>query len=162
MFPDLQLRFAITKQIDETIKRFFFFQSSQMTSDASPILKPSATPIFPEQPWSRMHMDFVGPINDLNLLLVVDAHSKWLEIFPMQKANTRSTITILRWPLGQHGLQQALVSDTEWQFTSERFHHFFRSCYIVRIRSPPNYLQSNGQAERFADPFKRGLLKAKG
>ena len=27
------------------------------------------------QPWSRIHVDFAGPINGLGFLVVVDAHS---------------------------------------------------------------------------------------
>ena len=31
---------------------------------------------YPEQPWSRIHVDFAGPINSLSFLVVLDAHSK--------------------------------------------------------------------------------------
>ena len=52
---------------------------------------------YPEQPWSPIHVDFAGPINGLSFLKVVDAHSKWPEIFPMKNTDTHSTISILKW-----------------------------------------------------------------
>ena len=49
---------------------------------------------YPEQPWSRVHVDLAGPINDLSFLVVVDAHSKWPEIFPMQQTDTQSQYSL--------------------------------------------------------------------
>ena len=64
------------------------------------ILKPSATPVFwakrPQQPCSRIYVDFAGPTNGRRFSVVVDANSKWPEIFPVLNANIRSTITILK------------------------------------------------------------------
>ena len=33
-----------------------------------------------EQPWSRIHVDFAGPLEDFYYLIVVDSYSKWPEI----------------------------------------------------------------------------------
>jgi len=30
---------------------------------------------FPERPWSRLHMDYAGPIDNHMLLVIIDAHS---------------------------------------------------------------------------------------
>ena len=36
---------------------------------------------WPERPWARLHIDFAGPcFGDKIFLVIVDAHSKWLEI----------------------------------------------------------------------------------
>lgn len=59
----------------------------------------------PERPWSQIHIDFVGLINSLNFLVVVDKYSKWPEIFTMN-----ATITVLRRLFSQHGLPETLVS----------------------------------------------------
>ena len=107
-------------------------------------------------------MDFTGPINDLNFLIVVDAHSKWPEIFPKKNTNTHSTITILKQLFSHHGLSGTLVLDNGTQFTSESFRHFCRSSCITHVHAPPYHPRSNGQAERFVDTFKCALLKAKG
>ncbi|BHF67486.1 hypothetical protein SprV_0301051200 [Sparganum proliferum] len=51
---------------------------------------------------------------------------------------------------------------TDCAFTSSTFEDFCRQHNIQHLRSPPYHPQSNGQAERFADTFRRALLKARG
>ena len=34
---------------------------------------------WPGQPWSRLHLDFAGPYMGHMFLVLVDAHSKWLD-----------------------------------------------------------------------------------
>ena len=66
-----------------------------------------------------VHVDFAGPIYSLSFLVVMDAHSKWPEIFLMKNADTHSTITVLKWLFSQHGLPETLVLDSGRQFSSE-------------------------------------------
>ena len=47
---------------------------------------------WPERPWARVHMDYAGPIQGKMLLVIVDAHSKWLEAHIVHTANSRATI----------------------------------------------------------------------
>ncbi|TNN06893.1 hypothetical protein EWB00_008091, partial [Schistosoma japonicum] len=61
----------------------------------------------------------------------------------------------------RHGLPDTLVSDNGAQFTSEQFQEFCRRHALNHLRSPPYYPQSNEQAERFVNTFKRALLKSK-
>lgn len=35
-------------------------------------------------PWTRIHIDFAGPIHNMYFFFVVDAYSKWSEIIDMQ------------------------------------------------------------------------------
>ena len=138
---------AITKQTDDTLKRFppIFTNNARRCTQAEtiPILKLSATLIFRPQRlqrlWSRIHVDFAGPSNGCSFLLVVDAHYKWLEIFPVQNTDTRSTIAVLKRLFSQHGLPETFVSGNDSQFTSETFQHFSSSCCITHVRSPPNH-----------------------
>ncbi|KAH7705812.1 gag-pol polyprotein, partial [Aphelenchoides avenae] len=41
--------------------------------------------------WSRIHIDYAGPVEGKMLLVVVDSHSKWLDIGSVNKADTAST-----------------------------------------------------------------------
>lgn len=33
-------------------------------------------------PWTRIHVDFAGPLDGTYYLVVIDAHSKWPEVIP--------------------------------------------------------------------------------
>lgn len=116
----------------------------------------------PTKPWCRIHADFAGPINGQNFLIVVDAYSKWPEVFLMDSPTTNATISKLRQIFGRFGCPETLVTDNGTQFTSAVFTEFCKSCAMQHLRSPPFHPQSNGQAERFVDSFKRALLKSKG
>ena len=39
--------------------------------------------VWPTKPWQRIHVDFAGPFLGQSFLVVVDAHSKWPEVFQM-------------------------------------------------------------------------------
>nr|VZH94510.1 unnamed protein product [Spirometra erinaceieuropaei] len=116
----------------------------------------------PERPWSRVHIDFAGPLNGVSYLILVDAYSKWPEIAPLNPATASATIAFLRRIFSQHGLPEVLVSDNGSQFISSTFEDFCRQHDIQHLRFPPYHPQSNGQAEHFVDTFKRALLKARG
>ncbi|PIO74864.1 integrase core domain protein [Teladorsagia circumcincta] len=115
----------------------------------------------PDAPWSRIHIDFAGPIDGISYLVVVDAFSKWPEVIPMTSTTSIATLRELRRLFAQFGLPQIIVSDNGTQFTSAEFQDFCRSNGIKHVRSPPFHPQSNGQAERFVDTFKRSLAKMK-
>ena len=148
----------IDTDIERTVKRCI--QCMEAQKNPPRIVNSHWT--YSEQPWSRIHVDFAGPINGLSFLVVVNAHSKWPEIFLIQQTDTQSTITVLRRLFSRHGLPKTYISDNGSQFTSESFQQFCKSWCIMHIRSPPYHPQSNGQAKRFVDMFKRALRKARG
>ncbi|PIO56652.1 integrase core domain protein, partial [Teladorsagia circumcincta] len=115
----------------------------------------------PTTPWSRVHVDFAGPLDGIFYLVIVDAYSKWPEIIQMGSVSTSSTIRSLTKIFAQFGNPQTLITDNGTQFTSKLFGNFCESRGIKHVRSPPFHPQSNGQAERFVDTFKRGLAKLK-
>ena len=45
---------------------------------------PPVTPLqlwsWPEKHWSRVHIDYAGPFIGKIFLLMIDSHSKWLEV----------------------------------------------------------------------------------
>ncbi|XP_062538985.1 uncharacterized protein K02A2.6-like [Armigeres subalbatus] len=110
-------------------------------------------------PWKRVHVDYAGPIDGEYFLLAVDAYSKWPEIIPTRSITSTVTITILRSLFARFGMPEVIVSDNGTQFTSVDFQKFCADNGIHRITTAPYHPQSNGQAERFVDTFKRSVKK---
>ena len=79
---------------------------------------------WPSRPLSRIHADFAGPIQGKIFLIVIDSHSKWLEVCPMNTTTSTATIQHLRMIFSRFGLPETLVSDNGPQFATEEFVHF--------------------------------------
>ena len=50
------------------------------SSRHQPMKAPLHPWIFTDRPWSRLHIDYCGPISGKMLLVIIDSHSKWLEV----------------------------------------------------------------------------------
>lgn len=71
-------------------------------------LAPAAAPLHPWEwplsPWSRLHLDYAGPFQGRMFLVLVDAHSKWLDIMPVKNTTATETIEKLRSVFATHGI----------------------------------------------------------
>ena len=93
--------------------------------------------------------------------MVVDAHSKWIEGFPMNTSTSNATIEKLRIAFSAHGLPEMVVTDNGSNFVSEEFEDFLKQNGIRHIRAAPYHPSSNGLAERAVQTFKEGMKKLK-
>ena len=114
---------------------------------------------WPSRPWSRIHVDFAGPMQGKTFLLVIDSYSKWLEVCPMTSTTATSTIQQLRMIYSRFGLPETLVSDNGPQFASEEFRSFCRLNGIHHILITPYHPSSNGMVERAVQTFKQSFRK---
>ena len=75
--------------------------------------KPPCSPLhpweWPGRPWSRVHIDYTGPFMGKMFLLIIDAHSKWMDIHCVNSATSSLTIEKLRTTFASHGLP-----DRQW------------------------------------------------
>ena len=110
--------------------------------------------VWPSRPWQRIHVDFAGPFLGKSFLVVVDAHSKWPEVFEMSSTTALKTIATHRHLFATYGLPEQLISDNGPQFTSEEFQTFMKQNGIKHIRCAPYHPSSNGAAEQFVQTFK--------
>ena len=112
---------------------------------------------WPQPPWDSVHADFAGPIQNKMLLVLIDSHSKWLEVCMLTKITANVTIATLREIFARNGIPREFVSDNGPQFVSQEFHHFMTDNGILHIRSSPYHPASNGAAERLVQTVKKAL-----
>ena len=116
---------------------------------------------WPSTPWHRLHVDYAGPTDGKYYLIVVDAHSKWVEIIPTTGTTAKETISGLRHVFSRFGLPVSIVSDNGPCFTSEEFGMFTRFCGLRHIKSAVYKPATNGLAERMVQTFKRALKSSR-
>ena len=148
---------GLDAEIEKLVKECELCQQSQPTPPSAPMQPWS----WPTRPWSRLHIDYAGPIDGKMFLVVIDAHSKWLEVLPVQSATSFCTIQQLRQLFSRFGIPDSLVSDNGTPFTSKEFEDFCKSNGIRHVRVAPYHPASNGLAERAVRIFKEGLKKQK-
>ncbi len=95
-------------------------------------------------------------------LVIVDAHSKWLDAHIMPNITTTKTIEILRRVFSTHGIPQKIVTDNGPSFVSAEFEEFLGSNGIKHNTSAPYHPSTNGLAERGVQTLKKGLKVIQG
>ena len=90
-------------------------------------------------------------------LVVVDSHSKWLDVQIMQSITAEKTIEKLQSIFSTHGLPKQIVTDNGTSFTSEKFKQFVTRNSIKYTFSALYHPSTNGLAERAIRTFKQGL-----
>lgn len=112
-------------------------------------------------PLDRMATDILGPLpvtprGNRFILVVTDAFTKWVEIFPIpdQTAPTCARV-ILNEVIARFGSPLELLSDQGPNYESILFKELCHMLEIRKIRTSPGNPRCNGQTER----FNRTLLK---
>ena len=127
----------------------------------APAVAPLHSWVWPLKTWQRIHVDFAGPFQGKMYLLVVDAHSKWPEVYDMHSSfASQHTITVLRHLFAMYRLPLQLVFDNGPQFISSDFADFaecIKKNGFKHIRCAPYHPSSNGLAERFVQTFKQAM-----
>ena len=127
----------------------------------APAVAPLHPWIWPSRPWQRDHVDFAGPFLGKSFFILVDAHSKWPEVFEMAETTTAKTIAVLRHLFARYGLPEQLVSDNGPQFVSADFTQFLKANGVKHSKCAPYHPSSNGAAERFVRTFKQAMKAGK-
>ena len=88
--------------IEDQVKKCHHYQESQK----SPAKSPLHLWEWPERAWAQVHVHFAGPFEVHMFLLLVDSHSKWMEVHPIKRADSKSTTQKLRTILKRMGYQR--------------------------------------------------------
>ena len=115
---------------------------------------------WPTRPWHRIHVDYAGPVNGRYFLIIVDAHSKWVDIYHTKGTTSSETISCLQHSFAQFGLPISIVSDNGPCFTSQEFQDFIKCRGLRHVTTAVYKPSTNGLAERMVQTFKRSLKKS--
>ena len=116
---------------------------------------------FPSRPWSRVHIDYCGPIEGKQFLILVDPYTKFIDVHYTSTTTSSKTIELLRKSFANFGIPDTIVSDNAPYFVSEEIKHFYKKNGIKLINPAPYNPSSNGMAERAVRTFKEGMQKFK-
>ena len=145
---------GIDQEIEGMVKACTACQEVKNT----PAVAPLHPWVWPDHPWTRIHVDFAGPFRGKTYLVIVDAHSKWPEVIDMKtNTTTASLIVELRRVFAAFGLPRQVVSDNGPQFVSAEFEKFMKENGVKHLRSAPYHPSTNGLAERFVQSLKQAL-----
>lgn len=140
--------------IEERVKSCTECQMSRNTPQQAP-MQPWE---WPKRPWAQIHVDYAGPFMGQMFLVIVDAHSKWLEVLTVgATATAKRTIDKLRAVFATHGLPETIVSDNGSVFKCAEFEQFTRGNGIRHVFTAPYHPASNGLAERAVQSFKQAM-----
>ncbi|XP_054280986.1 uncharacterized protein K02A2.6-like [Macrosteles quadrilineatus] len=99
----LARNYGYWKNIDTDIESMVASCKACCENKKNPEKAPTHVWEIPKRNWQRVHMDYAGPFLNHNFLIVVDARSKWPEIYPIKSApTTASTIHYLREIFSHH------------------------------------------------------------
>ena len=140
---------GMDQEIERVVQQCTHCQQSQ----PSPPLAPLQPWSWPTRPWSRLHVDYAGPMAGKMFLVVIDAHTKWIE-FPMNTATAFTTIQRLRQLFAQFGIPDSIV-----QFAAAEFDNFCRLNGVVHTKVAPYHPSSNGRegCQNFQDRSKEAV-----
>ena len=116
---------------------------------------------WPKRPWHRLHVDYAGPMDGHYFLVIIDAYSKWCEVYRTEGPTAKATIRCLQRSIRDHGLPVSIVSDNGPCFVSSEFKEFMGFCGIHHILSACYKPSTNGLAERLVQTLKAFLKKSK-
>ena len=144
-------------------------KSCQICSLADKTASPRHAPLhpvpFPDEPWSKLGLDFIGPMaggrpGQRFAIVSIDYHSKWIEVGFCQHPTSEVVIQFIDKLACREGYPKEIVSDCGSAFTSERFTTYLRNIGVTHVKVSPYHPQSSGQVERANKTVKSAIQTA--
>ena len=133
----------LDKEIETMVRSCSKCQGQQDDPPTVPLIPWS----WPTRPWSRLHIDYLGLFLGHVWLLIIDAHSKWIEVFQMSSTSSSVIIQKLQEVFSRFGLPDRIISDNASNFVSAEFKEFMMKNGIKHSTSAPYHPASNSLAE---------------
>ena len=96
---------GMDQEIENTVKSCWNCQKNRPNQPVVPLIPWQ----WPTRPWSRVHADFAGPVKNNMYLVVIDSHSKWIDVQVMSSIAAPATIQRLRHIFSQFGLPEQII-----------------------------------------------------
>ena len=109
---------------------------------------------WPEKPNDRIHVDFLGPVQNSMYIAITDAFSKWIDKREFKNITSNTTIDILKDYICTWGIPKRVVSDNGPAFRSDEMNRFMKSNAILHTLTAPYHPASNGATENSVKTFK--------
>ena len=93
------------------------------------------------------------------MLVIVDAHSKWIEAVHTTSATSAAVMEVCRERFAQFRLPETVVTDNGSCFVGAEFEAFLKVNGIQHNTTAPYHPASNGLAERAVQVVKAGLKR---
>ncbi|KAJ1216080.1 hypothetical protein NDU88_003686, partial [Pleurodeles waltl] len=108
---------------------------------------------FPTQPWEKLALDFIGPVDKLGrrnrfLVVLVDYHSKWFVVKSLERITTSNVIEFLKKVFLEEGVPRVLITDNGVQLVSASMKEFLTGLGIKHEKVALFHPQANGLVER--------------
>ncbi|XP_064100457.1 uncharacterized protein K02A2.6-like [Macrobrachium nipponense] len=120
----------------------------------SPLSWPSV-----DRPRSRLHVDYCGPIDNMQYLIIIDYFSKFIDVYACKNITSEGTIQCLRSCFANYGIPDTIVSDNATSFMSRETQNFFQKNGVRHCSGAPYNPSTNGLAERAVRIFKTNFKK---
>lgn len=111
-----------------------------------------------QMPFSKEYIS-ITPFLGNNFFVLIDAFSKWPEVFITRDMTSTTTIQKCRQVFSTFGIPEVIVSDNGRHFRSHEFANFLQVNGIEHKTTAPFYPATNGQAERFIQTMKLAFKK---
>lgn len=129
----------LDKEVEDTVKACAICQEHRNA--------PAPTPLhpwdWPDKPWSRVHVDYAGPFMGKMFFVLIDAHSKWMDVYPVNSTISATTNECPCTSFSNHELPELLVSDNGTCFFSREFKGFLSRNGIRHVTSAPYHASSD-------------------
>jgi transposase InsO family protein len=98
-------------------------------------------------------MDPLGPFKKApggltHLLVMVDKFTKWIEVKPLAKIDSRQSVNFIQDIIFHFGIPNSIITDNDTQFTGEMFLDFYEDNNIRMDYSTVVHPHTNEQVER--------------
>ena len=98
---------------------------------------PSLAPLHPweftKRSWSRLHVDYAGPVNGNMFFIIVDSHTKWIDAQVTSGCTYTITFNKLRESFSTHDIPYTIVLDNATCFMSSEFQEYCTSHHFCTI-----------------------------